>query len=188
VLYLWVKSFHIVFVVSWMAGLFYLVRLFVYHADANREGGTRLEVLGPQFALMESRLYRIITTPAMVLTWVTGLSMVLLNPAFIREPWFVAKAVLVLLLSAYHGGCAGVMRGLAAGVTSRTGEFYRVANEGPTLILVLVVLLVVFKGLISFGTLGWVLAATVGVIWLGFKAYATYRRSAAGASSRHAGG
>lgn len=178
--YLWVKSFHIVFVVSWMAGLFYLVRLFVYHADANRAGGERLAILGPQFVLMEARLYRIISTPAMVLTWATGITMVVLQPAYLRAPWFLAKVALVLLLSAYHGGCASVMRGLAAGVTSRTGEFYRVANEGPTLILVLVVLLVVFKELITFGALGWTLAATVAVIWLGFKGYAAWRHRTGG--------
>ncbi len=182
--YLWVKSFHIVFVVSWMAGLFYLVRLFVYHADANRGDATRLAILGPQFALMESRLYRIITTPAMVLTWATGLSMVALQPSYGRQSWFMAKFALVLLLSAYHGLCARVMRELARGDSSRTGEFFRVANEAPTLVLVLVVLLVVFKDAIGFGTLGWVLAATLLVIWGGFKAYAVHRRRVESAGPR----
>ena len=78
--YLWFKAFHIVFMVSWMAGLFYLVRLFVYHADANRESEPRKGILAPQFALMERRLLNVITTPAMVLSWITGLSMVVLQP------------------------------------------------------------------------------------------------------------
>ena len=123
-------------------------------------GGRRRPDLGPQFALMESRLYRIITTPAMVLTWLTGLAMVATQPSYGRQSWFLAKFSLVLLLSAYHGLCARVMRELARGDSSRTGEFFRVANEAPTLVLVLVVLLVVFKDAITFGTLGWVLAAT----------------------------
>lgn len=175
--YLWFKAFHIVFMVSWMAGLFYLVRLFVYHADANREAEPRRSILAPQFALMERRLLRVITTPAMVLSWVTGIAMITLQPGMLGEPWLRAKLVLVLLLSAYHGLCARVMRELATGSTSRTGEYFRVANEAPTLVLALVSVLVIFKRAVGFGQLGWTLGGVVLSIYLGFKAYAGYRRT-----------
>jgi putative membrane protein len=175
--YLWFKAFHIVFMVSWMAGLFYLVRLFVYHADANRESEPRRGILAPQFALMERRLYGVITTPAMVLSWITGASMLYLQPGMLGEPWLRAKLVLVLLLSAYHGLCKKVMRELGAGATSRTGEYFRVANEGPTLVLVLVSVLVIFKSAANFGQLGWTFAGVLLSIYLGFKAYAGYRRT-----------
>lgn len=175
--YLWFKAFHIVFIVSWMAGLFYLVRLFVYHADANRDNDARKSVLAPQFALMERRLYGVITTPAMVLSWITGASMVYLQPGLLSEPWFRAKLLLVLMLSAYHGLCKRVMRELAAGATSRTGEFFRVANEGPTLVLVLVSVLVIFKGAANLSQVGWTAAGVFAAIYLGFKAYAGYRRT-----------
>ncbi len=173
--YLWFKAFHIVFMVSWMAGLFYLVRLFVYHADANREGEPRRGILAPQYALMEARLYDIITTPAMVLTYLTAAGMLWLQPGLLREPWMQAKIVLVVLLSAYHGLCKKVMRELKAGSVSRTGEFFRLANEGPTLVLVLVSVLVIFKREIGAGQLAYVLGGVFLSIYVGFKAYAAYR-------------
>jgi protoporphyrinogen IX oxidase len=173
--YLWFKAFHIVFMVSWMAGLFYLVRLFVYHADANREGEPRRGILAPQYALMEARLYGIITTPAMVLTWITAAGMLWLQPGLLGESWMHIKIFLVLLLSAYHGLCKKVMRELQQGSTSRTGEFFRVANEGPTLVLVLVSVLVIFKREVGTGQLVYVLAGVVLSIYAGFKAYAMYR-------------
>jgi protoporphyrinogen IX oxidase len=174
--YLWFKAFHIVFVVSWMAGLFYLVRLFVYHADANRDQEPRRGILAPQYALMERRLYDIITTPAMVLTWITAAVMLWLQPGLLHEPWLQAKGLLVLLLTAYHGLCKRVMRELAAGSISRTGEFFRLANEGPTLILVLVSVLVTLKREVGLGQIGYVVGGVVVAIYVGFKAYAAYRQ------------
>ena len=176
--YLWVKSFHLVFVVSWMAGLFYLVRLFVYHAEANDAEEPRRGILRAQYAVMEARLLHIITTPAAVLTWATGATMLWLQPAYLTQGWMLTKLGLLVLLTLYHWGCARVMRGLADGRDSRTGEWFRVANEGPTLVLVLAVLLVVFKQAIAFTTLGWTAAGTVAAIWVGFKAYAVARRRA----------
>jgi putative membrane protein len=174
--YLWFKAFHIVFVVSWMAGLFYLVRLYVYHAEANRFPEPRKSILATQYALMEQRLYGIITTPAMVLTWLTAGAMLWLQPGLLGESWLRAKLVLVLLLSAYHGMCKQQMRELATGSTSRSGEFFRLFNEGPTLILVLVSVLVVLKTEVGLGQLGYVLAGVLLSIYVGFKAYAGYRK------------
>ena len=178
--YLWSKVFHVVFVVSWMAGLFYLVRLFVYHAEARGFDEPRGGILRAQYTVMERRLYRLITTPAAVLTWATGALMLWLQPAYLGQGWMRAKLVLLVLLTAYHWGCARVIEALAAGRDSRTGEWFRVANEGPTLVLVLAVALVVFKDLIRFSTVGWLAAGTVAVIWLGFTAYAAARRRGAG--------
>lgn len=174
--YLWVKAFHIVFVVSWMAGLFYLVRLFVYHAESRAADEPRRGILHDQFLLMEGRLYRIITTPAAVLTWATGATMLWLQPSYLRQGWMLAKLGLLVLLTLYHWGCGRAIAAFAAHRDGRSGEWYRVANEGPTLVLLLAVLLVVFKQAITFTTLGWTAAWAVVVIWLGFKGYAVARQ------------
>jgi putative membrane protein len=174
--YLWFKAFHIVFVVSWMAGLFYLVRLYVYHAEANRFPDPRKSILTAQYAIMEQRLYGIITTPAMVLTWLTASVMLYLQPGLLGESWMRAKLVLVLLLSAYHGLCKKQMRDLKSGSTERSGEFFRLFNEGPTLVLVLVSVLVILKSEVRIGQIGWVFAGVLLSIYLGFKAYAGYRK------------
>ena len=173
--YLWLKSFHLVFLVSWMAGLFYLVRLFVYHAEADGDAEPRRGILRGQYTVMETRLYRLITTPAMVLTWGTGVSMLALQPAYLAQGWLRAKLALVVLLTVYHLACARVIRGLAEGRNTRTGEWFRVMNEGPTLVLVLACLLVVFKQAIAFSTVGWAAAVTVALVWLGYKGYAVAR-------------
>ncbi len=135
---LWVKSFHIIFMVTWFAGLFYLPRLFVYHAAAQDR--TSLE----RFKLMERRLFWGIMTPGAVLTIAFGLWLWL---GWFRDAagWFYAKIALVALLAAYHLWCWRLLKAFAAERNTRSPRWYRWFNEVPTLVLVATVLLVVFK-------------------------------------------
>ncbi len=175
-LYLWVKVFHIVFMVSWMAGLFYLPRLFVYHAESLTTSEPGRSILGAQFTHMEKRLYAIIMQPAMLLTWVTGAAMLTLIPAYLRESWLWLKVFLIVLLTVYHLFCRQTITRFEQGTVSKSGEWYRVFNEGPTVVLVLAAALVLFKGVIKLSALGVLLACTLLVIVVGFRAYAAFRR------------
>ncbi|HEU4587547.1 MAG TPA: protoporphyrinogen oxidase HemJ [Gemmatimonadales bacterium] len=187
-LYLWLKAFHIVGMVSWFAGLFYLGRLFVYHAEALAAPEPKRQILSQQYAVMESRLYRLITTPAMGLTLLTGLGM-LATPAghgWLPQPWLHAKLALVALLVGLHFHAKRVMVAFAEGRMRRSGEWFRLYNEGPTLVLVAVSILAVFKSAVPWGGLGAALTALVVLILLAYRAYAR-RRHASAARSGTAG-
>jgi protoporphyrinogen IX oxidase len=143
-LYLWVKAFHIIAVIAWMAGMLYLPRLFVYHCVAEK-GSVQSET----FKTMEHRLLRAIINPAMIATWLLGgwLAWSVADshyPLFL--PWWLcAKIVLVLALSAAHGFFARWVKDFAADRNRHSQRFYRVINEVPTVLLILIVLLVVLK-------------------------------------------
>ena len=137
---LWIKSFHIIAMVSWFAGLFYLPRLFVYHAG-HRDGPVHR-----QLCVMERKLYRIIMWPAMVVTIALGIVLAWIQwDDLSGEIWFWLKMALVAMLFAFHLHNGIVVKTLAAGANTRPGAFYRKYNEIPTLILVAVVILVVVK-------------------------------------------
>jgi putative membrane protein len=136
---LWLKAFHIMAVVAWFAGLFYLPRLFVYHADA-KPGSELSETL----KVMEYRLLTAIMTPAMVAVWVLGLTLAYWEGAF-SDGWLHAKLALVFLLSGFQGALSRWTKDFAADRNSRSAKFYRIANEVPTVFLILIVLLVVLK-------------------------------------------
>jgi len=136
---LWVKAFHIVFVSAWFAGLFYLPRLFVYHANAKP--GSELS---ETFKVMEHRLLTAIMTPAMAIVWLTGLTLAYWEGAF-SDGWLHAKLALVFLLSGYQGALSRWTREFAADRNTRSAKFYRIANEVPTVFLIAIVLLVVLK-------------------------------------------
>ena len=143
-LYLWLKAFHIIAVIAWIAGMLYLPRLFVYHCAAKK-GSVQSET----FKLMERRLLRLIINPAMIATWVLGLSLAWLGPdsryGWFGAGWLQAKIVLVLLLSGVHGSLAGWMKDFAADNNRHSQRFYRVINEVPTILMIVIVLLVVLK-------------------------------------------
>ena len=140
-IYLYVKAFHVMAVVSWLAGLFYLPRLFVYHAE--REAGVEPAA---SFVIMEDKLLRLIMRPAMIATWVSGLILVL-TPGIVdwslSWPW--VKAACVLAMTWFHGWCAGQRRALAQGVAKSSGKRYRLMNEVPTVLMVVIVLSVILK-------------------------------------------
>ncbi|HEC75124.1 MAG TPA: protoporphyrinogen oxidase HemJ [Methylophaga aminisulfidivorans] len=138
---LWVKAFHIIFVITWFSALFYLPRLFVYHASTNDAAGNE------RFKVMERKLYRGIMTPSAILTLIFGVW--LLSYYSLEQiasmPWLHAKLTLVLLLFAYHGVCGGMVRKFANDANQHSHVFYRWFNEVPVLMLIGIVILVVVK-------------------------------------------
>ncbi len=149
------KALHIVGFVAWFAGLFYLVRLFVYHREAWAKPEVECKVLVKQYHYMEDRLYRIICNPAMVITWSCGVAMICLYGMdwFKENHWLHVKLVLVMLLTGYHHSCKGMIKNLSKREVSWTSVQYRLYNEVPTLFLLAIVLLAVFKNVINFLTL-----------------------------------
>jgi protoporphyrinogen IX oxidase len=138
--YPYLLALHIIAMVAWMAGMFYLPRLFVYHADA-KVGSEMSET----FKTMERRLLKFIMTPAMVVTWLCGIGLLILMPVYLQLPWMQAKLVLVLMMSGLHGYYAGAVRKFAADKNTRSQKFWRWMNEAPTLLLIAIVVLVVVK-------------------------------------------
>jgi len=135
---LWLKAFHIISVVTWFAGLFYLPRLFVYHAEAS--DSISLE----RFQVMERRLFTMMSIGA-TLTLVFGIGLVRATPAFMQMEWLHAKLTLVAVLIGYHLWCYGLVKAFAKGTNRRSARWYRIFNEVPSLILIAIVLLVVLK-------------------------------------------
>jgi putative membrane protein len=138
-MYEWLKAFHIVAVIAWMAGMLYLPRLFVYHCAA--EAGSRQS---ETFKVMERRLLRLIMNPAMIATWALGLWLAW-QGGFLMAPWFHAKLALVIALSAVHGFFARQVRVFAADKNQNSAKFYRIVNEIPTVLLIAIVVLAVVK-------------------------------------------
>ena len=138
-LFLWLKALHIVAVIAWMAGMLYLPRLFVYHAMAET-GSKQSET----FKVMEWRLLRFIINPAMIATWALGLWLAWEGGLF-RSGWLHAKLALVLALSAMHGFFVRWVKDFQVDRNTRSPKFYRIANEIPTVLMVLIVLLAVLK-------------------------------------------
>ena len=141
-MYLYVKAFHIIAVIAWMAGMLYLPRLYAYHADAAR--GSELS---ETFKVMEQRLLRIIINPAMIATWVLGLWLAFGFGAFDMRTsgWLHAKIALVILLTIFHIFLSRWRKDFAADRNTRSARFYRIVNEIPTIILIFIVILVVVK-------------------------------------------
>ena len=138
-MYLWLKAFHIIAVISWMAGLLYLPRLFVYHTMA-KPGSEQSET----FKVMERRLLKYIMLPAMVVSWGLGIAMIL-QGHLLTVPWFQAKLVAVLALSAMHGLLSRCTRDFSLDRNRHTQKFFRIVNEIPTILMIAIVLLVVLK-------------------------------------------
>ena len=137
---LWIKAFHVIFVVTWFAALFYLPRLFVYHATATDKPGVE------RFKLMERRLYRGIMMPSAALTAVFGVWLVILYwDAYADAIWLWVKIAGVLALYAYHGYCGRLVRRFANDENTRSETFFRWFNEVPTVLLFLIAILVVVK-------------------------------------------
>lgn len=138
-LYPWVKAAHVIAVISWMAGMLYLPRLFVYHAEAKR-GSDKSET----FKVMERRLLRAIINPAMVATWVLGLWLAWRGFGFVGG-WLHAKIAAVLLLSGVHGYLSASVRRFAEDRNERPTRHWRIVNEIPTVLMIVIVILVVVK-------------------------------------------
>ena len=138
-MYAWIKALHIVAVISWMAGMLYLPRLFVYHSVA--EAGSKQS---ETFKVMERRLLKVIINPAMIITWLAGIYLAWAGHWY-TSGWLGAKLLLVLVLSAVHGFFAGCVRAFADDRNPYDQKFYRVINEVPTVLMILIVILVTVK-------------------------------------------
>lgn len=138
-MYEWIKALHVIAVISWMAGMLYLPRLFVYHAQ-TATGSEQSET----FKIMERRLMRAIMTPAMIVTWLAGLWLVW-QGGWTKAGWFHAKFALVVILSGVHGYLAARVKDFAGDSNAKSQNFYRFLNEIPTLLMILIVILVIVK-------------------------------------------
>lgn len=171
------KALHIIFVVSWFAGLFYIVRLFVYHTEAQQKDADEKRILSAQFEIMESRLWWIITTPAMILTFVFGVWMVALNWEYLLNArWMQLKLGFVGVLLIYHFVCQKILYDLKKGLYKWKSNGLRLWNELATLCLVAIVFLVVLKDELNWikGTVGF-FAVAVGLMIL-IKIYKRIRK------------
>ena len=174
--YLWFKTLHIVGVVVWFAGLFYLVRLFIYHREAeDLEPGLR-EPFQAQYGLMEKRLANIITSPGMVVAVSMAVGLLVSNPAWLHQGWMHAKLAFVAALLAYHAFCYRLMGQLQSGQCQWSPKQLRALNELPTLLLVIVVMLVVFKNQFPTGAATWFIVALVVFMAASIQFYARWRR------------
>lgn len=141
VLYPWTKSLHVISLIAWMAGIFYLPRLYVYHCSLA-QGSAESE----RFKVMERRLLKQIMTPAMIATWVFGLLLVA-TPGVIdfAAGWFHVKLFCVILMSGFHGACSRWRKDFLDDKNRRSHKFYRIANEIPTLLMIIIVIMVIVK-------------------------------------------
>jgi putative membrane protein len=170
--YFWAKALHLVSVVSWFAGLFYLGRLFIYHAEARQRPEPDRSILLAQFTLMEKRLWRAITAPAAGATFLTGLWLLYLTGAW-RLPWFHLKAALLLFLFSYHSVSNRFRIDLENGKV-RSIRFYRFWNESATILLFGIVFTVVFKRVAG---IGYGLLAVLALTGVGMTVFLLSRRS-----------
>jgi len=143
-----IKSFHLVAVISWMVGLLYLPRLFVYH------NGTHYKSEADQvFLLMEYKLFKIIMTPALVFTYVLGFTLVYFNSYLITENYFIFKIFFVLLLTIFHLYLSRLYNSFKKGYRSKTTVFYKKINEIPTILMIIIILLIIVKPDLSYLTI-----------------------------------
>ena len=138
-MYEWLKAFHIIAIIAWMAGMLYLPRLVVYHCEAD-PGSRQSET----FKVMERRLLKAIINPAMIATWVLGLWLAW-SGGWFKAPWLHAKLLLVILLSGVHGMLSRYVKDFAADRRRKSQKFFRIINEVPTVLMILIVILVVVK-------------------------------------------
>ena len=173
--YSYILAIHIIFVVSWMAGLFYIVRLFIYHTEANQKPEIEKLILQKQFEIMESKLWNIITTPAMILSAAAGLLMLYLNPLLLQTDWMWVKLGFVTGLLIYHIICGNIIGQLKRGKFLMSSTQLRLWNELATLFLVAIVFTVILKSAIDwiYGLVGLIVFSAV--IMLAVKAYKKQR-------------
>ena len=169
------KALHIIFMVSWFAGLFYIVRLYIYHTEAQQKETSAKKILSDQFSIMEGKLWWIITTPAMILTLVFGVWMLIDSPYFLQQGWMHVKLTFILLLLVYHFVCQRILFQMKKSIFKWSSNQLRLFNEVATLVLVAVVFIVVLKD-----SLNWIVATLVffGVaiaLMIAIKLYKKFR-------------
>ena len=173
--YNYIKSLHLIFVITWFAGLFYIPRLFIYHIEADAKPSPEKEILTNQLKLMTKRLWYIISWPSAVLCVFFALWLLYLQPTLVQFPWMQVKLGFVVLLIAYHFKCHQIFKQLQRDEVKYTSNFMRIWNEGATLILFAVVFLVILKSAVNwiYGVIGIILLGIL--LMLGIKLYKRIR-------------
>ena len=174
--YSWFKAFHLIGIVVWFAGLFYLVRLFIYHVEANQEPEPARTILKNQYQIMEKRLYHIITTPGMLVTVAMAIGLLSTEPDVLKEGWLHIKLLFVALLLVYHHYCGRLMKKLAVDECRWSGQQLRALNEAPTVMLVAIVLLAVFKNNLPTDITVWGIFAMIVFMAVTIQLYAKKRK------------
>lgn len=171
----YIKSLHLIFVITWFAGLFYIPRLFIYHIEAQDKPSPDKEILSEQFKQMSKRLWFIITWPSAILAIVFAIWLLLIQPAYLKMPWMHVKLGFVLLLIIYHLKTHQILNQLQRNTVKYTSKFMRIWNEVSTLILFSVVFLVILKNELNwiYGVIGIFLLAIL--LMLGVKLYKRIR-------------
>ena len=174
--YLYIKSLHIIFVITWFAGLFYIPRLFVYQIEAFHKPSPDKEILGKQLKLMAKRLWYIITWPSAFLATIFAIWLLILQPLWLTEPWMIVKLGFVVLLIMYHLKTHQYYKQLQKDEVKKSSSYMRIWNEGATFILFAVVFLIVLKSALNwiFGIIGMIVLGIL--IILGFKVYKNIRK------------
>ena len=173
--YGYIKAFHLIFVITWFAGLFYIPRLFVYQIEVFHKPSPEKEILGKQLKIMAKRLWFIITWPSAVLALLFGLILFYINPTLIYMDWMQVKIGFILLLFIYHLLTHKYYKQLQIDAVKKTSSFMRIWNEGATFILFAVIFLVILKSAINWiwGIVGILVLGLL--IMLGFKMYKNFR-------------
>ena len=169
--YLYFKALHIIFVITWFAGLFYIVRLFIYHTETQDRPAEEARVLRPQFKIMESRLWYMITWPSAILTTITGLGMMHIFWPITDHPWLILKFFFIIALWIYHLRCGQLLKALKNDTYLKTSFGLRIWNEVSTVYLFAIVFLVVLKNSLSlvWGLVGLVIVSLM--LMLGIHVY-----------------
>jgi putative membrane protein len=173
--YNYIKSLHLIFVITWFAGLFYMPRLFIYQIEAFNKRSPEKEILGEQLKIMAKRLWFIITWPSAILAVFFAALLLMLQPAWLSQGWMHIKLMLVLLLIIYHLKTHQIFHQLQRDYIRYTSNFMRIWNEGATLLLFAIVFLAILKNSLNwiFGVLGLVLLAAM--LMLGIRLYKRIR-------------
>ena len=174
-MYPYILAIHIIFVVCWMAGLFYVVRLFIYHTEAQAKSEPDRTILSNQFEIMERKLWYIIATPSMYIVLAAGTTMLCIAPGWLQQPWMHIKLAFVAGLIAYHFICENKMKQMKKGIYKWTSTQLRIWNEVATLFLFAIVFLVVLKNAVSwiYGLLGLIMLSLI--LMSAVKIYKYYR-------------
>lgn len=173
--YNYIKSLHLIFVITWFAGLFYIPRLFVYHIEASEKQEPEKSIITEQLKMMTKRLWFIITWPSAVLALIFGVALLIISPFWLQQPWMHVKLVFVLLLILYHGKNQQIFSQFQKDQIKWTSNQMRLWNEGATIILFAVVFLVILKSEVNwiYGVVG--LFVLLIILMLGFKTYQRIR-------------
>lgn len=173
--YNYIKALHLIFVITWFAGLFYIVRLFIYQIEAAQKPSPDKEILREQLALMASRLWNVITWPSAILTLILAPTLLYLNQGLLHAPWMHVKLGFVVLLYIYHLKCHQIFKQLQKGEVKYSSNFMRLFNEGATIILFSIVFLVIVRHELNwiFGVLGIIIFSVILMILV--KIYKRYR-------------